>query len=503
MTKISEQVDHLSYAAIDLGSNSFHMVIARYEHGELRVMDRIKEMVRLAAGLEKSGALSQEASSRALNCLERFAERLSHIPSDQIRIVGTNTLRKIRDKGRFLKQAEHAIDHPIEIISGQEEARLIFLGISRTLPVDKTRHLLIDIGGGSTEFIIGSNSQPESLESLEFGCVSITRRFFEDGSISRKRFKQAITYISVILLEYQHVFRSDHWQNAIGSSGTFKALSKMARENGLSDGYIDNEILKKLTHQILSFKSINDIDIAGLSNDRAPVMIGGMAIIAAAFEILKIPNLSVSEFALREGVLYDLLGRGHLQSPRARSVSSLALRYHVDEDHATQVAETAQKLAKQLQKTWNIDESLIRLLSWAAHLHEIGLAVSHDNHQKHGAYLARYSDMPGFSQIEQLDLSLLIRMHRGKLDQSIIEDLSDLEKCKLTHLSFILRLAVLLHRNRTAPNYEIYLSSPHPNKVKLEFDSEFAKQYPLTLAGIEREVKQMLKLGLDLVSDGF
>ncbi len=486
------------YAAIDLGSNSFHLLLAREEHGELVFVDRVKEMVRLAAGLNSKGELSMEARRVALQCLLRFRERLRGIPPEHIRAVGTNTLRKIRDRGRFLHQAEDALGHEIDIIAGQEEARLIFLGVSRVLPTAGGKHLLMDIGGGSTELVLAHGTRPLALESLDLGCVGITQQFFPDRRMNQERFVNACTEVALRTQEVAHLFERGSWKQAIGSSGTIRAAARMLRESGIEpDGSLTLDGIQALAMHMLDFGRTDRIRMPGLSDKRAPVMIGGLAILLAMFDTLGIEHMQASEYALREGVLYDLLGREHDRDPRETSVQNLMKRWQIDPRHAGDVESSALALAEQVRKPWALKKRWRKLLSWAARLHEIGLQISHEQHHLHGAYLARHADLPGFSERERLLLAQLIRLHRGKVRRELLQEVDETDRQQLARLAVLLRLAVLRHRNRRHPAPALTLRAEE-DRLHIGCAGDLERNHPLTWASLERESRQSARLGVHL-----
>ena len=319
-----------TYAAVDLGSNSFHMLVARREHGELRVLDRIREMVRLGGGLDRKGNLDSLVRQNALTCLARFGQRLRGIPANNLRAVGTQTFRRLKDAQSFLLEVEDALGCPVDIIAGREEARLVYLGVSQWVAGPRQRQLVMDIGGGSTELVIGEGGEPIEMESMQFGCVSVTNRFFKNGKINARRLKKAQRAVAAELQELQTTYRNLGWQLAIGSSGTFRSAAAMCEANGWCKKGVTTQALRQLKPKALSFSTIADIDINGLSERRKPVFIGGLAIMLACFEALDINEMVVSPFALREGLLQDLLGRLEHRDPRDKAVKALMSRFAVD-----------------------------------------------------------------------------------------------------------------------------------------------------------------------------
>ena len=381
---MDKQNDPTILAAVDLGSNSFHMVISHLRDDHFQVVDKLREMVQLRAGLDRRGRLSQEAQDRAIACLERFGERIKDLPQDSVRVVGTNTLRVARNSGSFLKKAKKALGHPIEIVAGEEEARLIYLGVAHALSFDDTRRLVIDIGGGSTEFIIGEGFVGLERESLEMGCVSFSQRYFPDGELSASNMKAAIIAAGTRLRAIQKNYRDIGWSEAIGASGTIRCVAHIVQDKGwANDGTITVEALDKLIEVMTEAKDMEVLSVAGLSAERLSVLPGGVAVLKAAFNQLKIDKMTVSDGALREGLLYDLLGRIGHDDERERAVLAMARRYHVDEAQTDRIIVMLDQLFDQVAEVWQLKEKHRHSLYWAARLHEIGLSIAHDQYHKH------------------------------------------------------------------------------------------------------------------------
>ena len=481
-------------AAVDLGSNSFHMVVARNVGGELTMLDRNREMVRLAAGLDERSRIRPEAAERALGCLRRFGQQVYDLPRESVRVVGTNTLRRARNGEEFLAAGRRALGHPIDVISGIEEARLVYLGVARSLGVDTNRRLVVDIGGGSTELIVGERSSPLRMESLYMGCVGSTITHFPEGEITWGNWLRA--YIAA-LQELEPVaarFRRLGWEEAVGSSGTIRAARDIVRASGWSDRGITLASLHELRSVLLKAGHVSKIKLPGLSDERAPAFPGGAAILLAVFEALGIERMEVANGALREGVLYDLLGRIHHEDTRSRTVAALMERYHVDETHARRVEATALELLRQA-KGWKLERTRSqRLLSWAAQLHEIGLDIAHAHYQHHGAYIIEHADLPGFSLAEQELVADLVRAQRRKVP---LEAFAGKPKSHL-RLAVLLRLAILLHRARSdaeLPDLELAVAK---SKLSLSFPDGWLEQHPLTAADLEQEAPHLEVAGLSL-----
>jgi exopolyphosphatase/guanosine-5'-triphosphate,3'-diphosphate pyrophosphatase len=474
-------------AALDLGSNSFHLIVAQQHNGRIQVVDRLKEMVRLAAGLDANDTLSRQAMDRGIECLTRFGQRLRHLKSDSVRVVGTNTLRKARNGWEFISRAEAAIGHPIEIISGREEARLIYKGVCHAMGPAPDRRLVIDIGGGSTELILGRGYEPELMDSLYMGCVSMSERFFSGGELKASRFAAAELAARQELEPVEAVYRRRGWDTVIGTSGTINAINDVAMRRGASDG-ITPAALTDITKALISARRTDQVSLENLPGERTPVFPGGVAILRAVFEGLGVQRLTVSTGALREGLLQELIGRVRHEDVREHSVSDLARRYHVDEPHAQKVAETAQALLVQVAAAWGLgDDEHERLLRWGAILHEIGMDVSHSQYHKHGHYLLQYMDLAGFSQTDKLRLALLVRAHRRKFPKLEFDRIDADERSTLMRLAVLLRLAVVLRRNRTGEPLPRISLQTDGDRLKVSIPTDWLDAHPLTRLDLEQE----------------
>ena len=486
-------------AAIDMGSNSFHMVVARLVHGEIRTLEKMGEKVQLGAGLDERNRLTPEAMERGLACLSRFAQRLNGMPPESVQIVGTNALRVARNAREFMDRAEEILGYPVEIIAGREEARLIYLGVSHTLSDDIGRRLVIDIGGGSTEFIIGQRFEPQVLESLHMGCVSFRNRYFPDGKITRRQMDKAITHAEQELLNIRQHFRSVGWQSAVGSSGSIKAIASALTGLKISDGTITRSGMLELRKRLVDMGKTEKLGDLGIRADRQSIFPAGFAILMAAFQSLGIEDMEFADGALREGLLYDIAGRIQHEDVRERTISALQERYHVDQAHGAAVEATAVAAWEQVASTWGlrtaIDEEVLR---WACRLHEIGLTISHTQYHKHGDYLLRYSDLPGFSQQFQRDLATLVRGHRRKFSPAIFEGLDPEDKPRLRYLCVLVRLAVLIQHPRNLEPPPEFTLHAHDNKLVVEFAGGFLDDRPLTLADLENERDYLAKQDFEL-----
>ena len=486
-------------AAIDLGSNSFHMVLAQHMLGQLRVVDRLRETVRMADGLDGKGGLSAPARQRALDCLARFGQRLRGVPRLHVRALATNTVRQLHDPQAFLGPAEAVLGYPIEVVSGREEARLIYLGVAHAQPPKPgQRRLVIDIGGGSTEFIIGSGFDPIERESLQAGCIASTRRFFPNGRLSKKKWKDALTEITAEFQQFASTYRSLGWDEAVGSSGTNKAIGEICAALKLTKGAVTVEALPQVRERLLQADRIEDIDLPGLSADRRPIIAGGVLVLEAVFAALGLQRMQVSKGALREGVLYDLLGRGGADDPREVSVEALMHRYGIDAAQAARVEATALRLFDQVAPAWSLDGDDRRMLSRAARLHEIGLAIAHSGYHVHGAYILEHSDIAGFSQQDQRLLSALVRTHRRGIPRSAFELIPDRLLGNTRRVAALLRLAVLLHRAHETIEMPLLRLRADGERLQLTLDERWLRARPLLRADLDGEPEDMLGLGVIL-----
>ena len=486
-------------AAVDLGSNSFHMVVARYSHGQLVVIDRLRETVRLAAGVEENGRIDKEVAARALACLQRFGQRLRAMHARSVRVVGTNALRVARRKQAFLERAREALGHPIEIISGMEEARLIYSGVAHNMPSEAGRRLVVDIGGGSTELIIGEGLTPLELESLQMGCVALSERFFRDGKITEKRLDRARVAARLELEPVQAAFRRRGWNSAAGSAGTVRAIGEAIRELDPSSTSITRDGLKRVLAYMVDRGSTRELQLAAINDERRPVFPGGMAILTEVFDVLGIESMRIAEGAMRDGLLYDIVGRFTDEDARERSVRSMQQRYHVDLAQAERVETTAKNFLAQTREAWKLDDPLAELmLKWAARLHEIGLDVSHNGYHRHGAYLLENADMHGFPHEEQQMLARLVGGHRRKLSLDKMEELVPPWDRDAFFLIVLLRLSVLLHRGRSdAALPEIELNA-RGRTLELKFPGRWLRDHPLTTADLQQEIDHLKAHGFRL-----
>jgi exopolyphosphatase/guanosine-5'-triphosphate,3'-diphosphate pyrophosphatase len=475
------------------------MVVARYSHGQLVIIDRLREMVRLAAGVAENGRIDKDVAARALACLQRFGQRLRDMHADSVRVVGTNALRLAHKKQAFLERAREALGHPIEIIAGMEEARLIYSGVAHTMPSEPGKRLVVDIGGGSTELIIGEALNPLELESLQMGCVSWSERFFRDGKISAKRFERARLAARLELEPVQAEFRHLGWDNCAGSSGTVRAIGEVIRALDPAVLVINPAGITRAIEYCVDAGHTRELTLEPITEDRRPVFPGGLAILAEIFSVLDIQEMRIAEGAMREGLLYDMLGRYKREDARERTVRAMQQRYHVDIAQAERVEATARNFLEQTREAWKLEEPFAHLaLKWTARLHEIGLDVSHSGYHRHGAYLLENADMPGFPREEQRLLARVVGAHRRKLMLEGVEELVPPWDRSAVYLIALLRLAVLLHRGRSSTALPPLELSATARSLEMRFPPGWLRDHPLTSADLQQEVDYLRMSGFRL-----
>ncbi len=491
------------YAGIDLGSNSFHLVLARRLKDQMQIIDRLRDVVRLGAGLDEHGDLTPEAQARALASLERFGQRIRGLPPQNVRAVGTFTLRQARNSRPFLEQAAAALGHHIEVVSGQEEARLIYSGVCFTQGVPAERRLVFDIGGGSSELALGRGPAPAVMESLYMGCISYTRRFFGDGRITLKRWTRAEMAASLELQPIKTQFLRHGWDEAIGTSGSIRTAGSVLAAQGWSDGSITPQGLERLREALLLAGHPEKLTLKGISRDRATIFAGAVVILQATFQTLNIGSMSIAEGALREGLLVELAGPTRQMGVCEQTVNNLQVFYHVDQAHAAQVAATAGHIYEQVASAWQLrDPRFKEMLLWAAQLHEIGLAVSHSGFHKHGHYLLSHSDMNGFSQEMQHFLALLVRSHRRSVATKEFKTLLPEYQSAALALIVLLRLAVLLHRARADASCPQLQLNASQNTLEIGFPDGWLDANPLTQADLEMEARYLRSHRFNLIIRG-
>jgi exopolyphosphatase/guanosine-5'-triphosphate,3'-diphosphate pyrophosphatase len=484
-------------AAVDLGSNSFRLELARLEGTRVEPVDRLREPVRLAGGLTRDKRLDAESQARALSALARFGDRLRGLEPRAVRAVGTNALRVARNAREFLARAEETLGFPIEVIAGREEARLIWVGVTELLPPSERVRMVADIGGGSTEFVVGNGAgEPQVVESLYMGCVGWTMRFFPDGKLDKAGFRAAELAARRELQVIEKAVRKSGWQEAVGSSGTARAISQGHVALGLSDGTITAGGIERLRNALIGAGDISLLEIAGLKSDRLQVLPGGLAIMSAIFRELGIETMTPAAGGLCDGLIHDQMARFGLaqqHDPREATVMHFMSRYQVDAAQAQRVEHTALALFASLRElAADRYDALALALSHAARLHEIGLAIAHNGYHRHSAYILEFADMPGFTTMEQGLLGALVLGQTGKLPK--VEALFS-DRVEWAAL-LCLRIAVLIHRNR-ADDAAVPLDLRHTAKrFVLGAERKWLESSPLTDYALGCELEEWKKIGV-------
>ena len=490
---------HETLAAVDLGSNSFHLEIGRVVDGQSYPLDAVREVVRLGGGLTADKRIDRATQARALEALARLAERLRGFPRGKVRAVGTNALRVAKNAGPFLREARQVLGFPIEVISGREEARLIYLGVAHALPAAEHRRLVVDVGGGSTEFIIGAGFEPRLTESLYMGCVSYSLKYFPDGAIDKARMKAAELAARQELAGIVRAYRAAGWDEAVASSGTARSLGNILRENGFAAQGLTREGLERLRSLLVKHERADPQRIAGLRPNRAPVLPGGLAIMSALFDELGVEAMHVSDAALRHGVLYDLLGRVEHRDMREATVAQFMRRYHIEAAQAERVRGLALLVYDALSPGAEREDDGDRLLlDWAARLAEIGLSIAHAQYHKHSAYVLSNADMPGFSRMEQARLARVVLAHRGKLAK--MQD-AGLEAADWK-LVFALRTASLILRSRSDARLPFLRVAADAGGFAIDLPQSWLDESPLSAAALEAEADHWKSVGMKLQVSG-
>src|SRR5687767_13790077 len=490
---------HDTLAAVDLGSNSFHLQIGRVVDGQIYPLDAVREVVRLGGGLTAEKRIDRATQAAALEALAKFGERLRGFPRPAVRVVGTNALRVAKNSPQFLREARAALGFPIEVIFGREEARLIYLGVAHSLPASAQRRLVVDIGGGSTDFIIGTGFDPLLTESLYMGCVSFSLKYFPDGRIDKARMKAAELAARQELAALVQGYRQTGWDQAVGSSGTARAIENILRENGFAAEGITREGLQKLKALLVKIERADPDRIAGLRPNRAPVLPGGLAIMIAAFDALGLESMKVSEGALRHGVLYDLLGRVQHRDMREATVAQFMRRYRIDPAQADRVKHLAVTIYDALKPQSEKEDDPDRvMLEWAARLAETGLSIAHAGYHKHSAYVLSNADMPGFSRMEQARLARLVLAHRGKLGK--VQDAGfEGEDWKLV---LALRIASLILRSRSDARLPFLRVAADTGGFAIDLPQSWLDENPLSADALEADAKHWKAVGMKLEVNG-
>ncbi|ROZ77168.1 exopolyphosphatase [Ramlibacter sp. WS9] len=464
-------------AAVDLGSNSYRLEIGRHDHGQIQRTEYIKETVRQGNGLDEARNLTPEAMQRGWDCLARFAERLAGFKRAQVRAVATQTLREARNRDEFLAKARQVLGFPIDVISGREEARLIYQGVAHLLPQSAERRLVVDIGGRSTELILGQSLAAKVTESYRVGSVAWSMKYFPQGQFTVQAFESAEIAAKAVLDEALDAYRPETWDVAYGSSGTIGAVADVLAAAGGPAGTITRDGLNWLYERLLEARSADRLRMDGLKDDRRPVVGGGVSVLRAVFDLLGIEEMQAAQGALRHGVLYDLLDREQGETDvRSSTVQRLAAKFGADPAQAQRVGKVACQLLRQLRAGESAAELArhVRKLGWAAQLHEVGSAISHSDYHKHGAYILDNADAPGFAQPELHRLGLLVLGHRGKLRK--LE--ADFEDSLFVHQLLCLRLAVILCHARRDPDLKGLQIRAAGQQVTLGLRPEWTKAFP-------------------------
>lgn len=484
-------------AALDIGSNSFHFVYARIIDHKIQVLHREKYRVRLASGLDESGKLSADAIDRALDVLELLAPTVEKLSRDQFRAVATYTLRKAINASELQSAAESVFPFPIEIISGHEEARLIYQGVAYTSP-DIGKRLVIDIGGGSTEMIVGKGYDVEHLVSLNMGCVNFTKRFFANGVISERAFNLAIAQALTEVSSKVSRFNRNNWQLCVGCSGTIKAISRVIKINRLGNGLVNLESLRELQRLLIQFGNVEAIAIEGLNENRRPVICSGLSVLIGLFEALDIETLTFSDAALREGVMYENYKQAKHSDVQEKSVKSLQQRFSADIAQAEQVEQVMLALFRESQGEWQLPQELIDLCRWAAMLHEVGFDINVSSYHKHSAYIVSNADLPGFNTEEQQVLAWLVQNQRKKPQAENVPEAPTLKTQRILKAVALLRLSVLICHRRLLVELPKLALLVDKKTLTLHFEANLAASHPLLAESLMKEQQHIKLLGLRL-----
>ncbi|WP_423707961.1 Ppx/GppA family phosphatase [Undibacterium sp. WLX3042] len=478
-------------AAVDLGSNSFRLHIGRHEGDVIRVVKSAREPIRLAAGLDADGNLTPQAIQNAVDCLARFREILNAYPIDSVRVVATNTIRIAKNSAAILPRAEAAIGHPIDVISGEEEGRLIYMGVSNAIRVPDERRLVMDIGGGSTEVILGRGHEIIKVESFSIGTVKHSASFFPDGRLTEAAFEAAILSARSMFEDAAPPYQPQHWRKAYGSSGTMRAIADAIINTGLGDGRLTLKSLNALKQYCIRSGQLSELELSGIKPERVAMVIGGLAILIGLMEEFNIEVLAPVEAGLRMGVMWDLYLRATKRDRREVSVQKIGQLFHIDMSRANRVADMAKSIYQQLKPA---KDTYLRLLYWSAILHEVGMVVSHTGYHKHGAYMIENADMAGFTTSEQRIMSKLILSQKGNL-RKISEGLGDTDFAKAV---LALRLAVMLMHSRAEIDYEDIRLKMKKN-IELDMRRDWVSLHPTVAYWLQKETECWREVGMDFL----
>lgn len=473
------------YAAIDLGSNSFHMLVVREVAGSIQTLARIKRKVRLAAGLDKQNLLSQDAMQRGWQCLKLFSERLQDIPRDQIRVVATATLRLASNADEFLGKAQEILGCPIQVISGEEEARLIYHGVAHTTGGPDKR-LVVDIGGGSTELVTGVGAQATTLFSLSMGCVTWLERYFADRNLAKENFDQAEQAAIDMILPVAPELIANGWQICVGASGTVQALQEIMVAQGM-DERITLPKLQQLKQRAIQCGKLEELEIEGLTLERALVFPSGLSILIAIFKTLNIETMTLAGGALREGLVYGMLHLPIEQDIRQRTLRNLQRRYLLDNEQAERVAQLAENFSLQVAQEWKLDARACDLLNSACLIHEIGLSVDFKKAPHHAAYLIRHLDLPGFTPAQKKLLATLLQNQNGTLDLPLLNEQNALPPRQAQRLCRIMRLAIIFASRRRDDTLPAVRLRANDDELSVIVPQGWLEQHPLRAEELEQE----------------
>ncbi|NCB56006.1 MAG: guanosine-5'-triphosphate,3'-diphosphate diphosphatase [Gammaproteobacteria bacterium] len=482
------------YAAIDLGSNSFHMLMVREVAGAIRTVAKVKRKVRLAAGLDTEHNLSLEAMARGWDCLRLFAEQLQDVPRENIRVVGTATLRLARNVDSFLRTAEQVLGHHIEIISGEDEARTIYQGVSWTSSGEGNR-LVIDIGGASTELVIGESNEAKLLNSLHMGCVTWIKRYFADGLLNEANFTAAIDAAKAVLQEVAPEYRKLGWLSCVGASGTVQALQEIMIAQGRSER-VTLAKLYELKAQTITCGHLDMLVLQGLMPERLSVFPSGLAILIAIFETLHIENMTLAGGALREGLIYGMVGKNRSCDVRERTADSLITRYQMDRIQAERVRDAALYAFQQVQKEWQLSEQYGRpMLRWAAMLHELGLCIEYKKAPQHAAYIIDNIDMPGFTPAQKQLLSALVYNQRDSFKLDVLEKQNAVSLRQACRLARLLRFAIILCMRRTEGSVPRFVLEANDEQLMLRLPLGWMNEHYLRASELQLEAERQIAMG--------
>lgn len=498
MTNTEEESLSPLYAVIDLGSNSFHMLITRQLANSVQVVDKVKRKVRLASGLNSNNILSESVIAKGLECLSFFAERLQDIPSKNIRIVATATLRLAQNRDDFFTPAEKLLAHKITLLSGLEEAENIYYGVAHT-SCSADNRLVLDIGGASTEIIAGHGFEVKKAISLDIGCVTFNQQFFPNGTLNTENFTNAVTAAEAAIAPIRDTYCNIGWQCALGGSGTMQALAEILIHQR-KPSTLSLDFLYQIKHELLSFHNIQDIDISGLSSERSAVIASGLAILIALFQQFSLQKLSLSSGALREGLLYEILPNSRQINIRQRTINALAQRFHTDTKHANHVKQKVKKLYQQLSLSWQLSkDNAFDILLASCDLHEVGLLLEYKYHQRHTAYILTHADLAGFSYTDRQLLVMLVTLYKGDIDHKLLVEQSAIDMEQATKLLIVLRLAIILCRRRSDDVLPDYHVDAIQKKLTLSLPKTWLSQHPLIADELNQEGQHLKYLGFSFI----